>query len=185
MKNTKAAIRYAKALFDLAKERKEIDQAFTDMSFIHQLIKGNRELYSLLKSPVIKADTKVSILNKVFSDRVGNLVKSFIKIIADKGREVLIPEMAEEFVRMVKVHKNILTVEVQSAIAVDAAAREKIMSIVKANHTGEVEFVERVNPAIVGGVILKVGDRQIDASVSGLLRTMRKEFEQNPYEKQI
>jgi F-type H+-transporting ATPase subunit delta len=59
------------------------------------------------------------------------------------------------------------------------------MSIVKANHTGEVEFVERVNPAIVGGVILKVGDRQIDASVSGLLRTMRKEFEQNPYEKQI
>lgn len=182
MKNTKAAARYAKALFDLAKERAEIDRVFDDMNLTRQQIADNSGLGQLLRSPVIKADTKMAVLNKTLGGQIGQTALAFIKIIADKGRETLIPEIAEEFVRQVKKHKNILTVQVSSATAIDAETRARIISMVKVSHHGEIELIEKVTPAILGGFILTVGDRQVDASVSGQLRRMRKEFKENPYE---
>lgn len=171
-----AATRYAKSLMDLALEANQLDAVRKDMKAIEEVCHSNREFDLFLKSPVIKTDKKIQVLKSIFEGKISPLSMSFISLIASKHRESYMPEIAAAFDEQYKANKNIFTAVVTSAKGLDAASREKVMELLRSQMKGEVELVEKINPATIGGFILKIGDRQIDRTVSRQLSNLKKEL---------
>ncbi len=82
-------------------------------------------------------------------------------------------------------HKNILSAVITSAAGIDATTRAKVMELVKATTTGEVELTEKIDKDLIGGFVIKIGDNQVDASVSRTLNDLRKNFSENPFVKEF
>jgi F-type H+-transporting ATPase subunit delta len=179
MKGIRIASRYAKSLLQLAIEKGQVDAAYSDMKFVHATIQSSRELQLLLANPVVKPDTKATIITKIFGSQVQELAGGFMKLLIAKGRESLLMEVAASFVNQVKLHKNITTVDVVSAVALDENTRAKLIALANKMANGTVELHERVDANIIGGFVLRVGDQQVDASVSSEIRDLRRQFEKN------
>lgn len=181
MKGARITSRYAKSLLELAIERNELEQAYQGMEQVLSTCKENRELRLLLQSPVVSPDRKEDILNKVFSG-IAPIALQFIQIVVRKKREPLLVEIATELVRMYKAHSNIHTYHVTTATALDDTLRAKINETIKVwGVGGTAELKEKVDPAILGGFIIKLGDRLYDASLSSRFTELRTEFSKNPY----
>jgi F-type H+-transporting ATPase subunit delta len=170
------ASRYAKSLLDLAVEKGQLDAVYADMLQVREVAGGSKEFITFLNSPVIKTDKKIAVLKTIFEGKVNALTLAFLTIVANKRRESVIPEMAASFIDQYKAHKNILTAIVTSAQGLDAATRQKALDLVKAQMNGEIELVEKTDANLIGGFILKIGDKQIDRSVSRQLSNLKKEL---------
>jgi F-type H+-transporting ATPase subunit delta len=171
------ASRYAKSLIDLAIEKGQLESVYTDMLQVKSVCSHSKDFILFLNSPIIKSDKKISTINAVFGDTKFNAITSgFLAIVAAKRRESIIPEMASSFVEQYKLHKNILTAVVTSAHGLDSAAKQKALDLVKSQLKGEVELIEKIDPNVIGGFILKIGDKQIDKSVSRQLTNLKKEL---------
>ena len=169
------ASRYAKSLLDLAAEKGQLEAVYADMLQVKE-VASSREFINFLNSPVIKSDKKAETLKVVFEGRLNPLTSGFLTIVTSKKRESVIPAMAKSFIEQYKAHKNILTAVVTSANGLDAATRQKALDLVKAQLKGEIELVEKTDPNLIGGFILKIGDRQIDRSVVRQLSNLKKEL---------
>lgn len=185
MRNTKAAARYAKSLMELSIEQGKLDRCLEDMQLVEAVLDDSKELRAVLKSPVIKADKKMSILEEIFGAKLDKLSIEFLRIVGEKGRDAILVEIVESFVEQVKHHKHIMVAKVVTATPMTDANREKIKAIIEKVHNGELEIIEEVDKNIIGGFILNIADKRIDASVAGKIRELKKEFENNPYESQL
>lgn len=174
MKNIKASTRYAKALLDLSIEKNQLEKVYQDITTLKETCEGSRELVNLLNSPIVKADQKQKALNAVFGSSFNELSISYINLLVSKNREALLPTIAEQFIKAYENHKNILTVEVTSAIKLDEDQKNKVLSLVK--HDGEINLVEKTDPSLIGGFIVRMGDKQIDASIAKKFKDLRKEI---------
>ncbi|MFY0253474.1 ATP synthase F1 subunit delta [Chitinophaga sp. 30R24] len=181
MQNPRLASRYAKALIDLAQELNQLEAVNTDMLFLHEVLKSSKDLVSLLKSPIIKADKKQKILAAVFSGRVSATTITFINLLVNKGREGGLEEITTEFSREYMVLKNIVKVKVTTAVALDAATLNIIRERVAAGTTQHIELEAAVNPELIGGFVLEANDKLFDASVSRDLKDLKQQFNKNIY----
>ncbi|MES2681813.1 MAG: ATP synthase F1 subunit delta [Bacteroidota bacterium] len=171
-----AATRYAKALMDLALESNQLDKVRSDMKTVEKLCKENREFNLFLKSPVIKTDKKLQVLKSIFEGKITPLTLSFLNLVATKHREAYVKEIAAAFDEQYKENKNIFTAVVTSARGLDDTSKKKVLDLIKSQMNGEVELVEKIDAATIGGFILKIGDRQIDRTVSRQLSNLKKEL---------
>ena len=181
MIETKVAKRYAKSLIDLSRETGAIDAVHDDMKLFIAVCGQNRDLALLLANPIIHADKKLSILKKVFEGKMNKITISFFDIITRKGREAFLESIAKEFVQQYKKFKGIQTAVITSAIGLDEKLRTEVYRMVKDSLKSETELIEKVDRNIIGGFILRVGDKQFDASIASELRKLAKEFASNPY----
>ena len=101
---------------------------------------------------------------------------SRIDLTKNKRTEIL-PEVTQQFITQYRANKNIVTAEVTSATELDEEQKKSIIALLK--HDGEVEMLEMINPALIGGFIVKVGDKQIDASIATKFKNLRKEISLN------
>jgi F-type H+-transporting ATPase subunit delta len=170
------ASRYAKSLIDLATEKGQLEAVYADMIQVKSVCENSREFIIFLNSPIIKADKKIATIKAVFEGKFNPMTSGFLTIVASKRRESIIPEMAVSFIEQYKTQKNILTAIVTSANGLDAATKQKALDLIKTQLNGEVELVEKTNSDLIGGFILKVGDKQIDKSVSRQLSNLKKEL---------
>ena len=176
------AYRYARSLMQLAIERGELPQVQEDMRMVANTCAGSRDLIVVLKSPVIKGDKKDRILELLFGGKVSAMTSSFMGIMVRKGREAMLPEVAEAFEEIRKVHDNVVTCVVTSAVPLDEEARNKVKAMASAEHPGKtIQLTEKVDPSLIGGVIVRIGDEQYDGSVSRRLNDLRRKFSENPY----
>ncbi|PST84103.1 ATP synthase F1 subunit delta [Pedobacter yulinensis] len=177
MSDTKVATRYAKALIDLANENNALEAIMNDMVLLDRVIDENPELEAIMNNPIVSLDKKVGILNAVFAGNVNAVTSSYFKVLVNKGRSDVLYSTAKEFIRQYQVQKGIVKAEVTSATALTEEARTTFKAIVKKElGAEEVLLNEKVDDKLIGGFILKVGDRQFDASMSGSLSKLRKEF---------
>lgn len=176
MKQIKQAHRYAKALLHLSKENGQMTAVREDMQLIADAVKESKDLDLLLKSPVVKADTKLRVLDKIFEGKVSELSLKYIHLITNKGREYNLGLIAEEFVRLSKVDEGIYQAKVVSAIPLTDDVRAEILSIASKIHAGRFELEEKVDYNLIGGFILTVGDQRVDTSVSSQFRKLRQEL---------
>jgi len=176
------AYRYARSLMELALEEGLLDGVNGDMRLVAGTCAASRELQVLLKSPVVKPDAKGRILEQVFGGRVGPVTTRFIGILVRKGREVLLPHVADAFNELYKQHKGIITVHVTSAAPLADKARDQVRALAGARHPGRtIELNEQVDPDLIGGLSIRIGDEQVDGTVSRRLADLRREFSKNPY----
>ena len=181
MAGTRVANRYAKSLLTLAIEQGELEVAYSDMQTSAASCNGSKELSSFLKSPIIKADKKLSILKELFGKTLSKLSIEFINIITKKKREVHLEAIAEEFVKQYRKHKKILSAVITSARGIDDVVRAKVLEVVKSEKQSEVELVEKVDDSLIGGFVLTIGDKQVDASIARRLQRLEMSFSENPY----
>jgi F-type H+-transporting ATPase subunit delta len=170
MKGTKSAIRYAKALLELAIEQNKVDLVLKDMEFFVNSGENNYDLLVFLKSPVIKTDKKLNVLNELYS-HFDVLSKSFIQLITKNRREAILPVIATSFIDLVKSHKNIIPVILISATQLSKESKDKILSKVKVS--GTIELKEEIDSTLIGGFIVRIGDIQVDASVNSQLKKLK------------
>lgn len=176
------AYRYARSLLALAAERNELDAVHADMGVVALATAESRDLRVLLASPVITPDKKAAVLGKVFAGKVGALTERFIAILVRKGREGLLGQVAAAVQELYRHQKGIITAEVVSAVPLDDTAREKVRALAAARHPGKtVELAEEVDPDLIGGLSIRIGDEQYDGSVRRRLGDLRREFSKNPY----
>ena len=184
MQNPRLASRYAKSLIDLVLEKNQLEEVHTDMLFLQQVMKSNRDVVLLLKSPIIKADAKQKILDAVLNSRVNVTTQLFIKLLVSKGRESFLPEIAVEFGKQYNVIKNIKTVKITTAVPMEQATLDMIQQKV-ATGNQQVQLEAKVNPELIGGFVLEAQDQLYDASVANELKNLKQQFNKNIYVSEI
>jgi F-type H+-transporting ATPase subunit delta len=173
----KAASRYAKSLIDLSTEPNALEEMKNDMVLFEKVVDDNSELEAILKNPIVPLDKKSGILNDVFGSKVNKITQSFLKLVVNKGRAGILFETAKQFINQYNLIKGIVTAEVTSATALTDENRKEIVSLVKKElGANEVIVKEKLDDKLIGGFILKVGDKQFDASIASGLNKLKREF---------
>lgn len=185
MRDIKVASRYAKSLLGIAVELNQLEDVHNDMQMISKVCNENNELVLLLKSPIINSDKKEAILTEIFGKKISQISNTFIAIILNKRRENIIPAIADAFILTYKEHKNITTAIVTTAVALSDAQKKAVIKLLNSQGKENVELKEIVNNEIIGGMILRVGDKQVDESIKRKLANLEMEFDENPYVKEI
>ena len=178
MSNYRIAVRYANALLGLAIETKKLEIVRSDIEMLDQLCRELRPFNRFLKNPIIHSYKKWGILKKLFESKVDDLTFKFLDIITKKTRENILPEIAEQFLIEYRIHKKIEKVNVTSPVPLDESLKEEFITIAK-KYIGSdktVELIENIDEEIVGGYIMRIGDKQIDESISAKLRELRKKL---------
>ena len=182
MTNPRVAARYAKSLLDLAVERGQLEPVYSDMLYLQRLTKESRDFLNLLRSPVVKNDTKARALNAVTAGKVNDLTGAFINLMVSKNRESGLPEIITAFVSQYKDLKGIRLVKLTTAVPVTEATKQAIIAQVKKSEDIQnLELQEIVDPNIIGGFVLQTGDKLIDASVAYDLKNVSRQFENNDF----
>ena len=186
MADSRATSRYVKSLLDLAIEKNVLEEVHRDMLLFADIVSKSRSLELLLQNPIIKHDKKLAVLNSLFSGKVHSLTTAFFEIITRKNREPILASVAREFHASYNEYKGIGKAKVTSAAPLDERLRGEIEKLVrKYSDKKQIELEEIVDPELIGGFILKVGDRQVDASIKSKLKTLKVNFSQNPYIKEL
>ena len=182
MKDLKVSNRYAKALLELAVETNNLEDCCSDMNTILTVCQDSKEFYLLLKSPVIKTDKKIIIIEEVFYNKLSELTNGFIKIITSKKREAILDSVAKSFISLYKEKKNIISAKLVTATEIDNETREEVLDFIKKKGHKNVDLQEKIDKSIIGGAIINIGNKQIDASVSNKINEMKQNFSVNLYE---
>ena len=178
MNESRAAIRYAKAILDLAVENKATDAVEKDMRSVMQTISDNKELRDMLASPVVKGEAKKNALTAIFKGS-HSISEGLISILVDNKRVSLLGMVAEKFVILNEQLKGQDIAVVTTTVPLTTALEKQILEKVK-NITGnKVTIKNNIDESIVGGFILRVGDLQFDASVANKLNSLKREFTTN------
>jgi len=183
MKESRIAIRYAKALFELSLEQGSMEQTCQDMNLVRDVCLTNRDFRLMLSSPVIKSDKKQNILKSLFEGKVGKLSLAYLNIIAAKRREIFIEPIAVQFLNNYKEYKGILPVLLTTAAKADNEVKNKVAGLIKNFTKKDVELTEEIKSEIIGGFIMKFGQYQYDESIRKKIMKLKREFNINVYEK--
>lgn len=186
MLNPRLASRYAKSLIDLAVEQNSLEATLQDVQLMATTISSSPEFASILKSPIIKADKKDAIIDAILGARMSPLTRAFIKLLTAKGREGTLSEMASSFISQYREMKRISPVRLITAAPVSEEVKENIRQKVAAALPGQsIELSTDVQPELVGGFVLEMGDKLMDASIKRDLNDIKKQFLKNLYVSEI
>jgi F-type H+-transporting ATPase subunit delta len=174
--NSKAAIRYAKAVLQQANDTKVSQEVFDDMQSVYATIEGSSELRSVLKSPVVTLNDKKEALHKIFAKQSAT-TKSLIDVLVANKRIDQLGGVASSFIDLYNESKGVKVAKVTTAVALSPELEKLVLAKVK-ELTGStsVTMENEIDPTILGGFILRVGDLQYDASISNQLGNIKREF---------
>lgn len=181
MTDSRVASRYAKSLIELAIEKNALEEIYQDMQLFDKTCQTNRDFRMMLKNPIINHDKKKSILYKIFQGKVNESTIAIFDIITRKNREEILPSLAEEFIHQYHKHKNIDEVLVTSSVPLTPELREKLIQNIKERTGHKVDLTEKVDPDLIGGFVLQIGDRMMDNSVKSKLKALQYEFADESY----
>jgi F-type H+-transporting ATPase subunit delta len=168
---TEVAEPYAQALMSLAQSNNITDQIGEDTRSLLGLLEESEDFRLLISSPLIEAGQKKAVLRQIVQDQVQPYTISFLMLLVDRGRILVLPEICKQYQTLLRQLKQAVLAEVTSAVELTdeqkEAIRQKVIATTQAN---EVELETRVDPELLGGVIIKVGSQVFDASLRGQLR---------------
>jgi len=178
MANLRIAKRYAKALFEIAEETKKLEKITNDVVFIDSLIRSSRELQLFLKSPIIKEDKKREVLKEIFSDsRIDPVTLKFIMLLVEKKREDILHDIVKVYQQIYDEKMGIVSAEVVTAVEVGERLKKKIeQKILELTGAKKVKASYRVDPSIIGGIVIRVGDTVYDASIRRRIQLLREQL---------
>jgi F-type H+-transporting ATPase subunit delta len=177
MKGRRAAVRYAKALQQLSQEKNLLDAVVSDMKLVQGTIKGSKDLALMLQSPLVKTQQKREVLRAIFQSKVNEVSFNFINQVTSQGRERILSMICEEFINLYNQLKNIAKVSVSTSVPLTADLKTELLALLKSSyHFSEVELEEKVDSTLIGGLVLRIGDKQLDASIRRKLNDIKQEL---------
>jgi F-type H+-transporting ATPase subunit delta len=175
MNDSKISVRYSKAIFQSAVEKKNLDKVNLDMILLMEVC-STPEMKELLQSPIIRPTKKTEILHAVLKGSVEDITLSLIDLVVLNGRESFLTAIARVFISETRKYKGITEVKLTTAVPVDDKIRTQITELVKRVFDTKVDLKEAVDKDIIGGFVLKIEDNFMDASVRNKLRKIKKEL---------
>ena len=161
---------YGEALFELVLEKGTMDEALAELNGVLGVLKEHGELDRLLTHPKISKEEKISVMEQVFKGRISDDVLGFLLILIEKGRYTELPAVADYFISQVREYKNIGTAQVTSAFPVTEAQKKQIEEkLLSTTDYTAFEMEYQTDPSLIGGVIIRIGDRVVDGSVRNKL----------------
>jgi F-type H+-transporting ATPase subunit delta len=181
MNGSRAAIRYAKAILSFALEQQKEVEVNNDMLLVANTIQDSKELQLLLSSPVLKTEVKKAALKEVFASKTSALTIGLINLLIDNKRLPILGEVAKKYTVIYDSLKGIEVAKVTTAIPLTEELNQQVLRKV-IEITGKQATIESIiNPDIIGGFILRVGDIQYDASVANKLQVLKRQFENESF----
>jgi F-type H+-transporting ATPase subunit delta len=166
--------RYATALFDLAREEKAIDAVKADLERFDALVAESADLNRLVRSPVFSADEQLQALSAVLERAgIGGLAAKFLKLVTANRRLFAVRDMVKAFRELVADHKGEATAQVTVAEQLKDEHLAALRSALKAVSGKDVDLAVTIDPAIIGGLVVKLGSRMVDSSLRTKLNSIK------------
>jgi len=175
MAGTRAAIRYAKAILDMAHDKGVAMEVNNDMQTIAETIIGNEELKSFIQSPTTTVEVKESALSEIFT-AVNPVTKSLFRLLLENKRFEILSDIATVYNNLFEEMNGVEVAKVTTAVPMDAELESKVLSKILTFSNKKVNIENIVDPSIIGGFILRIGDQQYNASVANRLQVLKREL---------
>jgi len=176
---SKVAKRYANGLLEFTQETKNTETVLGEMKEIINILNNSRDLNAFFASPFIDSKKKINISNEVFQGLSQN-TKNFVSLVIKQRRESYLKNIAQEYIKKVEDLMGVQRISLTTATQLSQQNVDKILSSSHlVDQSKNVNIKTNINPEILGGYILRVGDQQIDASVRTKLANIKKEFQLN------
>ncbi|WP_438963123.1 ATP synthase F1 subunit delta [Nonlabens sp.] len=178
MKLSRAASRYAKAILSLAIDKNEAVAVNEEMKNILVTIHSNKELSDFMSSPLVKSEQKRGALQQVFKD-AGTITMGSFDLLVDNKRTDILMDVATKYVLLFEEMNKREIATVTTAVEITADLEKKVLAKAKDLAGKEITLEKKIDPSIVGGFILRVGDQEINASVANKLGELKRTFASN------
>ncbi|HEX8576068.1 MAG TPA: ATP synthase F1 subunit delta [Flavobacterium sp.] len=175
MSGTRAAIRYAKAILDMANASGVMQEVYNDMVLISSTIKENGELNTFIQNPTISVAVKERALTEVFVT-INGLTKGLFHLLFENKRFEILQDIALQYIAQADVLNGLQVAVVTTAIPLDAGLEAKVTDKIKEFSDKKITIENIIDPSIIGGFILRVGDKQYNASVANRLQVLKREL---------
>ena len=172
MARTAVALKYAKALFDTAVEDGKLDEVIRDADFVRQLREEDPAFLNFLISPQVLTESKMEFVKTIFEPRLDPLTVNFIRLLIEKGRIDHLPKIREEFDRLQEEYQGNLRAQVKTAVPLSGEQESRLKSQLDRITGKNVEIEKQVDPAMLGGVVVHLGNKIIDGSLRQGLRQL-------------
>jgi len=176
MKNPRVARRYAQALMSVAEEQDSVEEVAADLAMMERTLAASRELRLLLVSPVVFEAKKAAVMKALFGGKTSVVVSTFVDLLIDKHRESILREVIEQFLGLRDELRGIMTVDVTTVTPMERKQEESLAQELGKRTGKTIKFRVKEDPLIKGGLVVKIGDTVLDASVRRQLERLRERF---------
>ena len=173
MLSNQVALKYAQAAYELAAEKNKLDLAQAQLEMVEEAVRTHGDLTNLFYHPRVPAAAKKEVLQQIFEGQMEDFINKFLFVLIDKSRETLLPAIVQEYIRLANEERNIAEAEVTTAFALSADQRAALAEKLSQVTGKTVVLKTHVDAKILGGVIVKMGDKLIDGSVQRQLRSLQ------------
>jgi F-type H+-transporting ATPase subunit delta len=181
MNNPRLAQRYAKSLIDIATELNQFDDVHDDILLLKTIVK-NREFVLMLDSPIIKSDKKFKIISAITSGKISKISETFLHLLCNKHREANLPDIVASFIAQYNVIKGYHNAKLTTALPISEEMVNTFISKIKTSSSFEYLNLETsVDENLIGGFVLELEGKLIDASILRDLNDVKKQFANNDY----
>lgn len=171
---TGMAGRYATALFELAREKDQLDRVLDDLKGFSSLLEESDDLKRLVKSPIYSADVQEKAIAAVLKDaKLSTIVENFLQVIARNNRLFAVEDIIKGYRTLLSQHRGEITAEAISATALSDDQQSQLRDVLKEIAGQDIELKTKVDASLLGGLIVRLGSRQIDSSLRTKLNNMK------------
>lgn len=179
MLNLQLAKKYAVAMFELAQEENKLVEYGKQLEEIRQLFAAKPELKAFMGNPQIQPKTKKELLNKIFGSDIEKSVHNFMLLLVDKRRITIIEEIVGEYQALSNEVLNIAVAHVTTAVALKEKQQKALTAKLEAITGKHIQLRTHIDKSIIGGVVVKIGDKLIDGSVTSKIKSLEKQLMAN------
>ncbi|MBC2576311.1 F0F1 ATP synthase subunit delta [Peptostreptococcus canis] len=175
---SQVASRYAEALFQLAEEENKTSEVYSEIFEMNDLIKNNVDLYDVLRSPFISRDEKKNVADRIFTDSVSINSRNFLMVLIDNNRTTELDSIVLSFKNMLNDKNNVSEGKVITAIALTEEQLSELESNLSAKYNRSIKLVNEISEDIIGGVLVKIGNEEIDGTLKTRLDSLKEVLSQ-------
>ncbi|MBC6004794.1 F-type ATPase subunit delta [uncultured Clostridium sp.] len=172
------ASRYAEALFQVGEESNSTEKLYNELKAVVDIINVNKEFSNILKSPIVSKEEKKTLITNIFGSTLDNEMLNFMKILADKDRLNLLANMEEAFKALLNDKNNILEGVAITAVPMNEGEVNELQAKLSAKYNKTVVLQNEVDKSILGGVLVRLGNEEIDGTVKNRLDKMKEQLSQ-------
>lgn len=170
--------RYAEALFQVGEELNSTTKLYEELNAVVDTLKSSKDLYSVLKSPLVGKGEKKQIVEKVFCGQISDNLNNFLKIMIDKDRVVAIEAIQKSFKELLNEKNNIIEGTAITAVAMSQEEIKQLEAKLSSKYNKNVTLENKVDESILGGVLVRLGNEEIDGTVKTRLSNMKNQLSQ-------
>ena len=167
------AMKYAQAIFELAEDAQAVDTVGKDLTVVADAIEGQRDLAIFLEHPSTPRDAKKEVMKEIFAREVGELTQKILLYLIDKRRETMIADIVLAYKNLTYEARGIVEAHVRSAMALTESEAARLTQALKKRSGKEVVLTQSIDPSLLGGLVVQMGDTLLDGSVKRQLAEMK------------